>query len=298
MKAFAIVSRIYFLYCLLSYKHFAQVLLAVVATKADSDAEADAYTLGQIAYGLPQANAYATGHPHNVGVITGVDYGHGRVSGYGAIGNRGYYGGHSAGHIGYSGYGGHIGYSGYGGHFYGKREAEADSEAEPEADADAYTFGQIAYGLPQHNAYATGHPHNVGVITGVDYGHGRVSGYGAIGNRGYYGGYSAGYSGYGHGGHIGYSGYGGHYYGKREADSDSDAYTLGQIAYGLPQHNAYATGHPHNVGVITGVDYGHGRVSGYGAIGNRGVYGGYHGGYHGGYAGHRGYAGYTGAYYG
>merc|ERR1719305_1192570 len=197
-------------------KAFAIVLLAVTATKADSDAEADAYTFGQIAYG------------------------HGRVSGYGAIGNRGYYGGHSAGHISYSGYGGHIG---YGGHFYGKREAEADSEAEAEADADAYTFGQIAYGLPQHNAYATGHPHNVGVITGVDYGHGRVSGYGAIGNRGYYGGYSAGhigYSGYGHGGHIGYSGYGGHYYGKREADSD--AYTLGQIAYGLPQHNAYATG--------------------------------------------------------
>merc|ERR1712179_656782 len=110
--------------------------------------------------------------------------------------------------------------------------------SEPKADADAYTFDQIAYGLPQHNAYATGHPHNVGGITGVDYGHGRVSGYGAIGNRGYYGGY----------GHIGYSGYGGHYYGKREADSDADAYTLGQIAYGLPQHNAYATGHPHNVG--------------------------------------------------
>merc|ERR1719370_2539861 len=237
-------------------KAFAIVLLAVVATKADSDAEADAYTFGQIAYGLPQANAYATGHPHNVGVITGVDYGHGPVSGYGAIGNRGYFGGYSA---------GYIGYAGYGGHYYGKREAEADSEAEPEAeaDADAYTFGQIAYGLPQANAYATGHPHNVGVITGVDYGHGRVSGYGAIGNRGYFGGYSA--------GHIGYSGYGGHYYGKRkaEADSEADPYPLGQIAYGLPQHNAYATGHPHNVGVITGVDYGYGRVSGYGAIGNR-----------------------------
>jgi len=190
------------------------------------------------------------------------------VSGYGAIGNRGYYGGY-----------GHIGYAGYGGHYYGKRDAEADPESEPEADADAYTLGQIAYGLPQHNAYATGHPHNVGVITGVDYGHGLVSGYGAIGNRGYYGGY----------GHIGYAGYGGHYYGKREADSDADAYTFGQIAYGLPQHNAYATGHPHNVGVITGVDYGYGRVSGYGAIGNRGIYGGFH---------HGAYAGYTGAYYG
>merc|ERR1712013_871152 len=47
--------------------------------------------------------------------------------------------------------------------------------------------------------------------TGVDYGHGRVSGYGAMGNRGY-----AGY------GHLGYANYGHHgYYGKREADSDA-----------------------------------------------------------------------------
>merc|ERR1712089_36062 len=124
---------------------------------------------------------------------TGVDYGHGHVAGYGAIGNRGYAGYHHG--------------------FYGKREA----------DSDAYTFGQIAYGLPQANAYATGHPHNVGVITGVDYGHGRVAGYGAIGNRGY-----AGYAGYG-GVYGGYRGY----YGKREADSD--AYTIGQIAYGPPK---------------------------------------------------------------
>merc|ERR1712013_507394 len=46
-----------------------------------------------------------------------------------------------------------------------------------------------------HDAYATGHPHNVGVITGVDYGYGRVSGYGAIGHRGYAG---YGYAGIGH----------------------------------------------------------------------------------------------------
>ena len=56
-----------------------------------------------------------------------------------------------------------------------------------------------------------------------------------------------------------------------------------QVAYGLPSANAYATGHPHNVGVITGVDHGYGRVSGYGAIGNRGyaAYGGYRGSYYG-----------------
>merc|ERR1712055_56625 len=137
------------------------------------------------------------------------------------------------------------------------------------ADPEAYTIGQVALGHPVVNAYATGHPHNVGVVTGVGY--------------------------------SGYSGYGGVYYGKREAD----AYTHGQVAHGLPVANAYATGHPHNVGVltgvgysgyshayygkreaeaytigqvadggargvITGVDYGYGAVSGFGAIGNRG----------------------------
>merc|ERR1712121_349091 len=59
----------------------------------------------------------------------------------------------------------------------------------------------------------------------IAYGYGHVAGYGAIGNRGFYG--------------------------KREADSEP--YTLGQVALGLPVHNAYATGHPHNVGVVTGV---------------------------------------------
>ena len=167
-----------------------QVVLALVAVQAESQPEAEAYTIGQ---------AYSGWAP---GIITGVDYGYGRVAGYGAIGNRGYLGG-------------------YGGGFYGKREAEAEPKAEAEADAEAdsdseaYTFGQIAYGLPQANAYATGHPHNVGVITGVDYGHGRVSGYGAIGNRGYAG-YGAGYSNYGAGYGAGYGSYGGYrgaYYG-------------------------------------------------------------------------------------
>merc|ERR1712168_1285891 len=147
--------------------------------------------------------------------------------------------------------------------------AAAMADSEPEADADAYTIGQVYAGLPLANAYASGRAHNPGVITGVSYG--GYGGYGGYGRYGLYGGY----------------------YGKREADSepeaDADAYTLGQIAYGLPQANAYATGHPHNVGVITGVDYGYGRVSGYGAIGNRGIYGGFH---------HGAYAGYTGAYYG
>merc|ERR1712215_587731 len=78
------------------------------------------------------------------------------------------------------------------------------------ADSEPYTIGQVAHGY--------GH----GIITGVDYGHGLVSGYGAIGNRGYYGGY-AGYGSIHHG-----------FYGKREADSDSDAYTIGQLLLDMP----------------------------------------------------------------
>merc|ERR1712198_407426 len=95
-------------------------------------------------------------------------------------------------------------------------------------DSEAYTLGQVAYGLPVANAYATGHPHNVGVVTGVGY--------------------------------SGYHGLGG-YYGKREAE----AYTIGQVAY----HGAR--------GVVTGVDYGYGRVAGYGAVGNRGIGFGFYG---------------------
>merc|ERR1711879_720350 len=34
--------------------------------------EAEPYTMGQVYAGLPVANAIATGHPHNVGVITNM----------------------------------------------------------------------------------------------------------------------------------------------------------------------------------------------------------------------------------
>merc|ERR1712089_99083 len=40
-------------------------------------------------------------------------------------------------------------------------------------------------------------------------------------------------------------------YGKREAEAEADPYTMGQVYAGLPVANAIATGHPHNVGVIT-----------------------------------------------
>merc|ERR1711884_825486 len=145
------------------------------------------------------------------GIVTGVDYGHGLVSGVGAIGNRAVYAHAPAVHS-------YAAVPAHHGAYYGKREAEAD----------AYTIGQVAAGLPIHNAYATGRAHNVGVITGVSHGV-----YGA------------------HHGYAAYPAVHGAYYGKREAEAD--AYTLGQVAAGLPVHNAYATGHPHNVGVLTHV---------------------------------------------
>merc|ERR1711962_622611 len=123
----------------------AVILLAAAAVNADAGAKP--YTIGQVAHG------------YGYGIVTGVDYGNGLVSGYGAIGNRGY-----------------RGYGGYG--VYGKREAEPEPEAE--AEAKPYTIGQVAYGLPIANAYATGHPHNVGYTRFIStgYGYGGYGGYG------------------------------------------------------------------------------------------------------------------------
>merc|ERR1712002_1352556 len=105
---------------------FVIVLLAAVAVNAD--AEAEAYTVGQVAAGLT-----------NGGIVTGVDHGHGVVSGYGAIGNRaishvaGVYNAHPVNNVAgvyntpavypnvYTGLN----------HLYGKREAEPEAEAEP-----------------------------------------------------------------------------------------------------------------------------------------------------------------------
>merc|ERR1711892_431195 len=296
---------------------FAFVLLCVAAVKAEAEAEADAYTIGQVAAGLT-----------NGGVVTGVDYSNGVVSGLGAIGNRAF-----AGHVGYAGVGhlgyagvGHLGYAnqvvaapaaygysgvvaapavhrysalgyGYAGH-YGKREAEADSDA----DADAYTIAQVAAGLPVHNTIATGHAHNVGVVTGTNYAAPAYAGYRAYAAPAY-----TGYSGVGHVGHVGYAGlgyfglaglrygYAGHY-GKREAEAEADAeaYTIGLVHAGLPLHNAFTAGNACNAGVVSGYrSYAAPAYTGYAGVG------------HAGYAGHLGYAGlgysglgYTGAYYG
>merc|ERR1711970_564612 len=243
---------------------FAFVLLAAAAVVADSDP----YTIGQVVSGLTHG-----------GVVTGIDYSNGVVSGVGAIGNRAY-----AGHVGYAGVG-HLGYAnhvvaapsaysyspavhaystpayGYAGHYYGKREAEA----EPEADADAYTIGQVAVGLPVANAYATGHAHNVGVVTGTTYAHAApavaaYTSYAAPAVASYAATYAApavatyaapavaGYTGvvaspavhtYSALGHR----YAGHYYGKREAEAEPEAYRY-TYAHGLQpyttRYNTYA----------------------------------------------------------
>jgi len=233
-------------------KAFALVLLAAAHVSGD------AYTIGQVHHGAGFG-----------GVITGVDYGHGVVSGLGAIGNRAYF------------------------HHYGKREAEAKP----------YTPYQVAAGLPVHNAYATGHPHNVGVVTGISYGHHFYGKREAEAEPGLlYRGYGLGHGyGLGYAGHLGYGGYGlgygHHYYGKREAEP----YTIGQVAAGLPVAHAIASGRAHNVGVITGVSHGYGYGLGLGhhfygkreaeaEPGYLGHYG--YGGYGLGYAGHIGYGGY------
>merc|ERR1711970_1322282 len=257
---------------------FAFVLLAAAAVVADSDP----YTIGQVVSGLTHG-----------GVVTGVDYSNGVVSGVGAIGNRAY-----AGHVGYAGVG-HLGYAnhvvaapsaysyspavhaystpayGYAGHYYGKREAEA----EPEADADAYTIGQVAAGLPVANAYATGHAHNVGVVTGTTYAHAApavaaYTSYAAPAVASYAATYAApAVASYAAPAVAGYTGvvaspavhtystlghrYAGHYYGKREAEAEpeADAYYA----------NAYATGYAHALPTYT-TGYGYGRL-GYAGLG-------------------------------
>merc|ERR1712086_1188448 len=132
---------------------------------AEADSDADAYTIAQVAAGLPVHNAIATGHAHNVGVVTGTTYAAPAYAGYRSYAAPAYTGYSGVGHVGHVGYAGH-GYSGlaglgygYAGH-YGKREAEAD------ADAEAYTIGQVRAGLPLHNAYTAGHGYNAGVVSG------------------------------------------------------------------------------------------------------------------------------------
>merc|ERR1712059_43893 len=115
---------------------FLVVFLAVAVS-----AEADPYTLGQVAAGAT-----------NGGVVTGVDYGHGVVAGVGAVGT-----GQVAAHVpltyttgvpavGYPGVAGVYGaVSPYAVHTIGKREAEP------------YTLAQVAHGLTNGGVVANAH---------------------------------------------------------------------------------------------------------------------------------------------
>merc|ERR1711962_99853 len=163
---------------------------------------ADAYTIAQVNAGIP---ALKTAYDGQTRHITGVSYGNGLVSGQ--LG----YAGHGYAAYPYTPYG--AAYASPVHHFY-KREADAD--------ADAYPIGQVATGLPYANAVATGHAHNPGHIAYTRYPTNTV--------YNTYAPYAA------HVGYTGYTGYTGfHAIGKR--DADADAYTIGQVAAGLPYAN-------------------------------------------------------------
>merc|ERR1711973_185438 len=192
------------------------VLACIAVAAVSADADADAYTIAQVNAGIP---ALKTAFDGQTRVITGVSYGHGLYSG----------------HLGYAGHYGYAAapYAAYGAHYIGKRSADAD--------ADAYTIGQVAAGLPFANAVATGHAHNPGYLAYTSYPTNTVYNTYAAGHV--VAPYSA----------VGYAG--AHYIGKRSADADADAYTIGQVAAGLPYANAVATGHAHNPGHIAYTSY-------------------------------------------
>merc|ERR1711934_140048 len=269
---------------------FAFVLLAAVAINADADA--DAYTVGQVTHGLT-----------NGGVITGVDYSNGVVSGYGAIGNRpvthvagvhpvntvaGVYSAHPVNTV--AGIHNthhavatpavhtvatpavHSVYSGLRHHLYGKREAEAEPEAE--ADPLLHTNSLVHHAGVGHVAGV----HPVSTVAGVYSTHAVPAVHAGVSHvPAVYASrpvhtvtthavpavHSVGVPAV----HSVYSGYNTHLYGKREAE----AYTIAQVHAGLPVVNAYATGHPHNVGYTTNmVSPFHHVYSGYGHFGFHG----------------------------
>merc|ERR1712112_695106 len=240
---------------------FVFVVLATVSVHGE--AEADPYTVGQVAHGLT-----------NGGVITGVDHGHGVVSGVGAIGNRAIH--HVAGvntvhNVAgvYSGvpvntvastvpvYNTHhaiatpavrtVGvshvypnvysnvYSGLN-HVYGKREAEPEAEAE--ADPLLYHTG-VSHGVYPYTAVRAGVTHAVpsvyaGVTHAVPSVHAGV--YSPVVRRvGVSSVYPNVYSGLNH------------VYGKREAEAEADPLLYSSLGYHTGVHGV----HPYNT--YTGV---------------------------------------------
>merc|ERR1711934_331163 len=243
---------------------FAFVLLAAVAINADADA--DAYTVGQVAHGLT-----------NSGVVTG----------YGAIGNRpvthvagvhpvntvaGVYSAHPVNTVATPAV--HSVYSGLRHHLYGKREAEAEPEAE--ADPLLHTNSLVHHAGVGHVAGV----HPVSTVAGVYSTHAVPAVHAGVSHvPAVYASrpvhtvtthavpavHSVGVPAV----HSVYSGYNTHLYGKREAEAEP--YTIAQVHAGLPVVNAYATGHPHNVGYTTNmVSPFHHVYPGYGHFGFHG----------------------------
>merc|ERR1712127_965398 len=232
--------------------------------------EADPYTIGQVNAGLT-----------NGGVITGVDYGHGVVSGLGAVGTGrtvaavahapltytagvapvaavahapvAYTAGVAHAPVAYTAGVAHapltytagvapVHHLGYAGvHNLGYYGKRS-------ANAEPYTVAQIAHGAHIANAAAEGRLHNVGVITNavIAPAHLGYSGYGAP-----YAGYAA---------HVGYPYVQGRK--KREADAQYGVYpyhALGYAGVGVVNgvaphavaHTPYGLTHSSNVGVCT-----------------------------------------------
>merc|ERR1712156_1271165 len=143
------------------------------------------------------------------------------------------------------------------GHYYGKREAEAEPEAE--ADPLVYTTGVHAPVVSTYSHGVVAAPAVSSVVSPVV--RTVVSPVAAPVVRTVaspvvsHVATPAVYSGYHGGVYSGLSSVYGHYYGKREAEAEPEAYTIGQVHAGLPLVNAYATGRPHNVGYTTNVGY-------------------------------------------
>merc|ERR1712116_126864 len=161
-------------------------------------------------------------------------------------------------------------HSGVYGHYYGKREAEAEPEAE--ADPLVYTTGVHAPVVSTYSHGVVAAPAVSSVVSPVvrTVASPVVSHVAApvvrtvaspvvshVATPAVYSGYHAGV-------YSGLSSVYGHYYGKREAEAEPEVYTIGQVHAGLPLVNAYATGHPHNVGYTTNVGYTHYPYAHYG----------------------------------
>jgi len=122
--------------------------------KREAEAEAEPWTVGQIAAGAHIAEAIKDGRPHNVGVITNAAIA--------PLAATHVVAGYSAYPYAYSGYP-HAAYSGYPHAYYGKREAEADPALVYTAGAVPYTTGVVGYpyAVGAHAVTYAGAPHAV-----------------------------------------------------------------------------------------------------------------------------------------